>query len=114
MDEQGKNITNSNDIKIAYQDNQTTKYITLTASTGTGGEALLTSNDIGWLSAGSSKIQSYSLVVNGQNKGTLIYDNIAVNENCCSFFKTNKIQFNEVPLLDKLDKDFCYLLVIKI
>ena len=105
IDKNGKNISDSKIFSFSYKDAQNTKFVNLQSNTNNSGEVSLSTNFI----SGTQ----YTLLSKGTAVGELYYENVKVNENCCTYFVTTVLDFNGVSLLGKKDKDYNYVINIQ-
>ena len=105
IDKNGKNISDSKIFSFSYKDAQNTKFVNLQSNTNNSGEVSLSTNFI----SGTQ----YTLLSKGTSVGELYYENVKVNENCCTYFVTTVLDFNGVSLLGKKDKDYNYVINIQ-
>ncbi|MFN8346148.1 MAG: hypothetical protein U0X91_14165 [Spirosomataceae bacterium] len=114
LDKTGQNITSTfTNAVFTYLENGLTKETKLQKITLTSQEAVLSTDELGWISSISENEVVFDLVLDEKKSGKLICKVIRKSENCCSFFETEKITFNGNSLLGKRDKDFSYLLPVE-
>ncbi len=113
-DKTGKNMSASfTNAVLRYTETGLTKEIKLIKTITSGQEVIFTSNELGWISAAMKGERSFDLLLDEKARGKVGCEVIQKSENCCSFFKTEKITFNEISILGKKDRDFSYLLMIE-
>lgn len=113
LNTKNENISSKTPYSLRYTSKGVAKTIDLRLVTPNTGEAFLSTDEIGWLSAGNEKITNYILLSGESQIGTLTYVNQHLDDDCCSFYKTSQILFNSTSVLENLDADYCYLLIIK-
>lgn len=114
LDKSGKNIASSfTSAVFKYEENGLAKEIILVKTLTNNQETVFSSNEIGWVSAGTNNEIAFDLLLDEKPSGKLICSVISKNEQCCSFFETTKLTFNEANLLGKKDIDYSYLLVVR-
>jgi hypothetical protein len=96
--------------KLVYTDKGVTKEIILQKIVQPSKETAFITSEIAWSSIDVSI--AFELKINNVSKGFLRIKESKVNQDCCTYFKISELVFRDKSIIDNIDKDNCYPLVI--